>query len=934
MGLVSAILMIVGTLIGTGIFASPGPLFDSVHCTQTSFIIWAFAGVVCTIGAFAYAELGTMFPASGGDFQYLRRAYGKKVAWVFGWSFITILNPIGTAGIAGVLGRYAVDLIVYSRTGSSVGGASRLSAAGSAAGAMSTTQDAIINTLGRMFWTSINGTAAVWAAGAGVGNGSNGPTSSALDTGYAPFPKAPLPPNHSPSTGTGPGGEQHADAMPWLVRGFSIGAIVLMGLINIFFKEGGKYASNLLAIFKIGGMCMLIVIGSMQAVKNHAQSEALQIPIQESSQNVFDYVSALCFAFFAYNGFNNINLGLGELRDPERNLKRAVFIAMPFVTILFLLANFAFFSILSSYDLRHVHSLSLHAGHTVLGQPGGFLMAGTVVASALGSINANLWAGSRLLVIMAKDNTIIPFPVAKVWSRTGTQAIAILILVGQASFHSLINLDFKTFSKIYSAVGWTWYGLSVAGLLYLRKKRPNYPRPVKVFAPLAAFFVLIAAILVVGSLTLAFMSSAVQKTGGGGNGDDDEEDDVATGGGADGSESGGRYVPIIMFGMAILFMLGVIPAFYLTKRYNQEHGLKAASRDAQSSTTTDSRDSDSSSDGNDPHQLGKGGEMVQITRTGPLHHQTAVIIDHNDYLTTCTGGFGAFCPETLEDGRPARRHSSAASSVTLVGEASKRRKNKHRKHKSRDGSKPSHQHQQRRQRQGEPSRSQSLDPAGPRDPRRSGVKVEEEEEEELARIQSLRGIGSGGAGGTIRHTNLDHAELGLMSPSSSNTNRTRSSTANSDTGSDCDNSDDDDDEDETDIDSARPENQHNNTFLTTSAWRTNRPTNLLFFPFDPTDPTSSSSLPSSSSGGVCMSPTMLTPFGSASQTASNSPMLESSSPTFAATTHDGYDGNTFLACGYNTRSDSRSSETTVGLESDHHHQQQQQREEDVKGSTK
>ncbi|KAG0372438.1 hypothetical protein BGX24_000255, partial [Mortierella sp. AD032] len=503
MGLVSAILMIVGTLIGTGIFASPGPLFDSVHCTQTSFIIWAFAGIVCTIGAFAYAELGTMFPASG-------------------------------------------------------------------------------------------------------------------------------------------------DAMPWLVRGFSIGAIILMGLINIFFKEGGKYASNVLAVFKVAGMCMLIVIGSMQAVKNHAQSEALQIPIRESSQNVLDYVSALCFAFFAYNGFNNINLGLGELRDPERNLKRAVFIAMPFVTILFLLANFAFFSILSSYDLRHVHSLSLHAGHTVLGQPGGFLMAGTVVASALGSINASLWAGSRLLVIMAKDNTVIPFPVARIWSRTGTQAIAILILAGQASFHSLINLDFKTFSKIYSAVGWTWYGLSVAGLLYLRKTRPNHPRPVKVFWPLAAFFVVIAAVLVVGSLTLAFMSSAIQNatTGEGG---DDEENDVATGGGADGSgDGGGKYVSIIMFGMVILFMMGVIPAFYLTKRYNQEHGLKTAGSSGSPSTVesdTESSEEDKHDDhgeerlrrGSDARAgAGAGGEMVQVNRSGPLHpyqyhhqghHQTAITID-------------------------------------------------------------------------------------------------------------------------------------------------------------------------------------------------------------------------------------------------------------------------------------------------------------------
>ena len=82
-------------------------------------------------------------------------------------------------------------------------------------------------------------------------------------------------------------------------RGFAIGAIVLMGLINVFFKEGGKYASNILALFKVAGMLMLIVIGSIQAVKNKAHSEASSIPIWESSHDVLDYVSALCFAFFA-----------------------------------------------------------------------------------------------------------------------------------------------------------------------------------------------------------------------------------------------------------------------------------------------------------------------------------------------------------------------------------------------------------------------------------------------------------------------------------------------------------------------------------------------------------------------------------------------------------------------------------------------------------
>ncbi|KAF9422770.1 b(0,+)-type amino acid transporter 1 [Podila epigama] len=628
MGLVSAVLMIIGTLIGTGIFASPGPLFDSVHCTQTSFIIWAFAGVVCTIGAFAYAELGTMFPESGGDFQYLSRAYGKKCALVFGWSFITILNPIGTAGIAGVLGRYAVDMMIYFRTGTSVG----IGGAGVAGHA------------GMMNGTAMSGTKSF-----------NG-TDFVVPNAHSPYSPG-APGYYADSPPSGP--MDHTDeSMAWVVRGFSIGAIVLMGLINVFFKEGGKYASNILAIFKIAGMMMLIGIGSLQAVKNHAQSEALSIPIRESSHNVLDYVSALCFAFFAYNGFNNINLGLGELRDPERNLKRAVWIAMPFVTILFLLANFAFFSILSSYDLRHVHSLSLHAGHTVLGLPGGFLMAGTVIASALGSINANIWAGSRLLVIMAQDNTIIPFKVSKVWQSTGTQALAILILVGQASFHALINLDFKTFSKIYSAVGWSWYGLSIAGLLYLRKKKPSFPRPMMVYWPLALVFVLVAFFLVFGSLTLAFLGSS--NVGGNDSGSSDS--------GAD--HGGGRWTSVIMFGGAILFMSGVIPAFYCTRCYNRRKGQKHGPlHPSKESTTDDDCDKHPDTQNNmDPsdHDDEQQQQQVQQHRQRSTEHQL-----EEGLFPQQTGHVQQ--RQFNEKPSPSRRHSSA-SSVTLVDEGRRRRR--------------------------------------------------------------------------------------------------------------------------------------------------------------------------------------------------------------------------------------------------------------------
>lgn len=331
-----------------------------------------------------------------------------------------------------------------------------------------------------------------------------------------------------------------------------------------------------------------------------------------------------------YNGFNNINLGLGELRDPERNLKRAVWIAMPFVTVLFLLANFAYFSILSSYDLRHVHSLSLHAGHTVLGQPGGFLMAGTVVASALGSINANIWGGSRLLVIMAQDNTIIPLRVGQPWRRRGTQATAILVLIVQAAIHAMISLDFKTFSKIYSAVGWSWYGLSIAGLLYLRRSKPGLTRPVKVYWPLAVGFVMVAFFLVVGSLTLAFGGTKEEGHGG-----------------------GGRWTSVIMFGGAIVFMLGVVPAFYCTRCYNRrkEKHMLPHSRSILEGVGGGSRRSTDKDQGQEPQQQLAGNSE------GRLEEGMAL----------------AMVETSKASSDPSRRHSGA-SSVTLVDERRRRRR--------------------------------------------------------------------------------------------------------------------------------------------------------------------------------------------------------------------------------------------------------------------
>lgn len=333
-------------------------------------IIWGVAGVVCGVGSFAYAELGTMFPASGGDFQYLSRSYGKKMGLLFGWSFIVVLNPIGTAGIAGVLGKYSVDVITYFQTGNSDGSVSGgyrgqkiLNGGpleigphhGNLLRRFQGRQPLSRNATSRAMHSTVASTTTAMVAKRFL-DGGNGEDDeyrfSEMDVddlrlynnvprrffwirdlpqqrqpqqqeGLAQdspkvedvptFLKPPLPYSHSgvvspPTPGVGPDGKAllstiHADNMSMKIRLFSIASIVIMGLINIWFKQGGKWASNILAVFKIAGMMILIGIGITQAIKTKNQSETFKIPIGQCSHNILDYISALCFAFFAVRYF-------------------------------------------------------------------------------------------------------------------------------------------------------------------------------------------------------------------------------------------------------------------------------------------------------------------------------------------------------------------------------------------------------------------------------------------------------------------------------------------------------------------------------------------------------------------------------------------------------------------------------------------------------
>lgn len=107
-GLVGGIALIVGTMIGSGIFASPKGVLEASGSVGMALMVWALCGVLAVCGAMAYAELGTMIPTSGGEYTYIREAFGAPPAFLYAWTACIVIKPSQLAIICLIFGEYIV----------------------------------------------------------------------------------------------------------------------------------------------------------------------------------------------------------------------------------------------------------------------------------------------------------------------------------------------------------------------------------------------------------------------------------------------------------------------------------------------------------------------------------------------------------------------------------------------------------------------------------------------------------------------------------------------------------------------------------------------------------------------------------------------------------------------------------------------------------
>jgi amino acid transporter len=111
LGLWDAVSIIIGIVIGAGIYETPPLVFRNVSGPWIGLAVWAIAGLLCLVGALCYAELASAYPRLGGDYVYLTRAYGSRVGFLYGWTQLAVIQTGSIGMMAYVFGDYARKLL-------------------------------------------------------------------------------------------------------------------------------------------------------------------------------------------------------------------------------------------------------------------------------------------------------------------------------------------------------------------------------------------------------------------------------------------------------------------------------------------------------------------------------------------------------------------------------------------------------------------------------------------------------------------------------------------------------------------------------------------------------------------------------------------------------------------------------------------------------
>jgi basic amino acid/polyamine antiporter, APA family len=418
LGPLDAAAIIVSNVIGGGILFTPPQVAMLVPDAVLFLSTWIAGGALAFAGAMAYAELAALRPRAGGEYVYLREAFGNAAAFLTGWtSFV--------AGFSGAIATSAVVMVFY---------------------------------VGRFAPTLANAT---------------------------PWAVVPLVPGRITLT----------------VSAQTIAAIAIIGAMAWLHRRGigpGRIVGNLLASLKVTAFIVFIAIGFSwgSGTVAHLTERADAVPA--------GWLLALIPVMFTYSGWNAAAYVAEEIRDPGRNVPRALALGTAAVVVIYLLLNALYLYVIPVHDLAGIDRSVLDViADRLLGSSAGDIMGMVSIVSLAASISAMTLAGPRVYYAMARDGLFFS-RIASVHPRYRTPASAI---VAQAIWSSLLVLT-ATADALVKYTGFAivlFSGVAVVALFVLRMREPDAPRPFRAWGyPIApAIYAITSAAILVNGLIRA-----------------------------------------------------------------------------------------------------------------------------------------------------------------------------------------------------------------------------------------------------------------------------------------------------------------------------------------------------------------------------------------------------------------------------------------------
>ncbi|XP_045193262.1 b(0,+)-type amino acid transporter 1-like isoform X2 [Mercenaria mercenaria] len=272
----------------------------------------------------------------------------------------------------------------------------------------------------------------------------------------------------------------------------TIAAMLFLAAVNCFSVKWATYLQNITTCIKLVAIAIITVGGLYKICKGNTMY------IAEGFQDTAEDPSLIAIAFYnglwAYEGWNNLNFVTEELRNPERNLPLAIYLAIPLTTVAYVLTNVGFFAVMSKEEILVSHAVAVTWSNYMLGVMS-WIMPIFVCFSCLGSANGCLFASGRLCFAAARDEhvpKILSF--IQVKRLTPMPSIIFTTII---AIVTLIPGDLSTLIDFYSFSIWLGYGITILALLILRYKEPELRRPYKVPLPIPVLVLLMSCYLTI-----------------------------------------------------------------------------------------------------------------------------------------------------------------------------------------------------------------------------------------------------------------------------------------------------------------------------------------------------------------------------------------------------------------------------------------------------